>query len=133
MCIFIKYELQTRRQIWYDTLVHFSLGIQYFRGILFNYIILFFNFQYIFNIFSVSWQEIKWWDPDQYTPFFYTRTHLSELPSCKSIISTEFFTFSYLNSAQHISVIELCCQIFFKRFYRKLTHSFSYWFFGFYQ
>ena len=29
-----------------------------------------------------------WWDPDQYAPFFYTRYHLSELPSCKSITTS---------------------------------------------
>ena len=35
-------------------------------------------------------------------------SHLSELKSCKSIISTDFFIFSYVNSARHNSVFELC-------------------------
>ena len=47
--------------------------------------------------------------PAQDIPFLYTRSHMSELTSCKSIISTDFILFSYLNSVQHISVTELCC------------------------
>ena len=33
---------------------------------------------------------------------------LSEIPSCKLILLTYFLSFSYLNTAQDISVIELC-------------------------
>ena len=35
-----------------------------------------------------------------------------------------YFTISYLNSAQHISVIELCREQLFLRFYRRFTYSF---------
>ena len=58
------------------------------------------------NKYQVSVRRV----PAQYVHFLYTRSHLSELPGCKSIISTGIFTLSYLNSAQHISVIEFCCE-----------------------
>ena len=44
----------------------------------------------------------------QDVPLFYTSSHLSELQSCKSIVSTHCPLLSYLNSAQHNSFIELC-------------------------
>ena len=51
---------------------------------------------------------IMWLGPAQDTPFFYTPSHLSELKHFKSIISTQFSLFSYLNIARHNLVIELC-------------------------
>ena len=45
--------------------------------------------------------------PSQDVPFFCTPSHLSELQSFKSIISTHFSLFSYLNSAWHNLVIVL--------------------------
>ena len=44
----------------------------------------------------------------QHVTFLYTGYHLSELQSCTLIFSTSFILFSYLNSAQHNLVIELC-------------------------
>ena len=41
-------------------------------------------------------------------PLFYIPYHFSELQSCKSVILTDLLSVSYLNSAQHFSVIELC-------------------------
>ena len=37
--------------------------------------------------------------PAQDAPLFYLPSNLSELKSCKSIFSTDFLSFSYLNSA----------------------------------
>ena len=51
--------------------------------------------------------------PAQDVPSFYTPPHFSELQSCKSIISTDFLSFSYLNSARHNLVIELWRALFF--------------------
>ena len=45
--------------------------------------------------------------PAQDVPFFYTPSHLCELQSFKSIISTHVHLFSYLNSVRHNLVIEL--------------------------
>ena len=59
-------------------------------------------------ILQVQLRSRVWRGPAQDVPFFYTRYHFSELPSCKSIISTVFLLLSFLNSARHISVIELC-------------------------
>ena len=50
------------------------------------------------NIYLLAWGQkdiakksvSKWQGPAQYAPFLYTLSHLSELPSCKSIISTDF-------------------------------------------
>ena len=50
--------------------------------------------------------------PAQCVPLFYTPYHFSELQSCKSIISAYFPSFSYLNSARHNFVIELCRALF---------------------
>ena len=44
----------------------------------------------------------------QDVPFFHTPSNLSELQSCKSIISTDSPLFSYLNSARQNLSIELC-------------------------
>ena len=48
--------------------------------------------------------------PAQDVTFFYMGYHLSELKSCTLIFSTHLF-FSYLNSARHNLVIELCREL----------------------
>ena len=42
------------------------------------------------------------------------RSYSSELPSCKSIISTNYFSFSYLNNAQHIQSLNYVVSQFLK-------------------
>ena len=62
--------------------------------------------------------------PSQDAIFFYTPSHLSKIKSFKSIILTHSLLFSYLNSARHNLVIELCREqlfIFFLGFQIKST------------
>ena len=50
--------------------------------------------------------------------FFYMGSHFSKLQSCALIFSTNFILFSYLNSARHSLVIEVCRALFFSNFLR---------------
>ena len=49
--------------------------------------------------------------PAQDVHFFYTESHFSALQSCAIIFQPIFSLFSYLNSARHNLVIELCCAL----------------------
>ena len=46
--------------------------------------------------------------PSQEVPYFYTPSRLSELKVVSQLSQPIFLSFSYLNSARHFSVIELC-------------------------
>ena len=54
------------------------------------YFYIFYYFWWMFMLFIYNFIYYLWRVPAQDIPFFYTTFHLSELKSCKSIISTNF-------------------------------------------
>ena len=60
--------------------------------------------------------------PAQDGPFFYTRSHLSELQNCALLFSTNFQFIFILKNALHNLVIELCSTPFFLQKHCTVNH-----------